>query len=100
MRFLLFFLLHTVTLNWTASTTVSPTVTYNVYRGPAACSLAPVMTQIQSGISGLTATDSGVSDGVYCYAVTAQNSNGESVKDFLTVTVITPTLQWGGSASH
>ena len=66
---------HKVVLSWSASPTSG--VTYNIYRSTAtgACGT----TKIVSNVSVLTYTDSSVANGAnYFYAVSAQNSGGES----------------------
>jgi len=64
---------HQVVLSWTASTTSG--VTYNVWRGTT----TGTETKYQSGISGVTYTDTAVNSGsVYYYYVTAQLGTTES----------------------
>jgi hypothetical protein len=66
---------HTVTLNWTASTT--PSVSYNVYR--SSTSGGPYTKLTSTPISALTYIDNTVVSGQTDYYVTtAVNSNGES----------------------
>jgi Abnormal spindle-like microcephaly-assoc'd, ASPM-SPD-2-Hydin len=70
---------HTVSLNWTASTTTGVT-SYNVYRAIYSGSACGSYTNIGSSPSSATAyTDSVVADGTtYCYATTAIDPSGES----------------------
>jgi hypothetical protein len=64
-----------VTLSWAASTT--PGVTYNLFRGTIS---GGPYSQIQSGITSTSATDTTVVAGnIYYYVAESQNSNGESV---------------------
>jgi hypothetical protein len=66
---------HTVTLNWTASTT--PSVTYNVYRASTAG--GPYTKLTATTVTTTSYTDSNVVAGQnYYYVTTAVNSNGES----------------------
>jgi hypothetical protein len=66
---------HSVSLSWTASTT--PGVTYNLFRGTIS---GGPYTQIQSGITSTSATDTTVVAGnTYYYVAESQDSNGESV---------------------
>ena len=68
--------LHGVHLNWPASVTVSPPVTYNVYRGTV--HTGPY-TKIAGSVTGTAYTDSVLpSSTTYYYVVTSQNINGES----------------------
>jgi hypothetical protein len=64
---------HSVTLNWTASTSTS-VVGYNVYRGTTS---GGPYTKVASLVAGTTYTDSTVTAGAtYYYCVTAANSTG------------------------
>jgi hypothetical protein len=66
---------HSVTLSWTASTT--PGVTYNLFRGTIS---GGPYTQIQTGITSTSATDTTVIAGnTYYYVAQSQDSNGQSV---------------------
>jgi hypothetical protein len=67
--------MHSVLLQWTASTT--PGVTYDLLRGTVS---GGPYTQIQSGVGGTSATDTTVMAGAtYYYVARSQNSSGESV---------------------
>jgi hypothetical protein len=67
--------LHTVTLNWTASTT--PNVTYNVYRGTT--SGGPYTKLTSSPVSAVAYTDSTIFAGqTYYYVTTAIAAGAES----------------------
>ncbi len=80
-----------VTLSWTAS---SGTSSYNIYRGTSPGS----ETQVSTGITSTSFTDSGLTDGTkYYYEVTAVSSVGESGKS--TEVNATPTAGFGISAS-
>ncbi len=74
---------HTVTLNWTASTTTGIT-SYNVYRittGGTCGTTIPGGTPVYGSTAGTvtTFTDTTVVNGTtYCYATTAVDANGES----------------------
>lgn len=65
-----------VVLTWTAS--VTPTVTYNVYRAPAPCAPLPTTFAKRNAtpVTATTFTDSAVATGTYCYYVTAAASSG------------------------
>lgn len=66
---------HCVDISWVASPTSG--VTYNVYRGTATgvCQT----TRVASGLSGVAFADMNVANGAtYFYAISAQNSGGES----------------------
>lgn len=67
-----------VDLSWTAS--VTPGVTYNVYRAPAACSPLPTnfVKQNAAPIATTSFSNTGVPTGTYCYYVTAAAAGLES----------------------
>ena len=75
---------HSVALSWTASSdaAANPTLTYNVYRAPSACSASSSFTKLNTAaITAVTYTDSTVTVGsIYCYSVTAVLNSSESAK--------------------
>jgi hypothetical protein len=83
---------HTVSLNWTASTTTGIT-SYNVYRvnfTSGACGTFPIGSPYGSTASTVTTfTDPTVTDGnTYCYATTAVDASGESgISNVVQVTI-------------
>jgi hypothetical protein len=68
---------HKVLIAWTDTVNPSGT-TYTIYRASATCSTNPTLTKLASGITASTYTDSSVSAGNFCYAVTANGPGGES----------------------
>lgn len=71
---------HSVVLTWTPAVQ-SGTITFNVYRIQGACPATFTLTGLTPLVSGLstnTTTDTTVSVGQYCYAVTAVSGTLES----------------------
>jgi hypothetical protein len=65
-----------IVLSWTAATTTAGTITYTVSRSTTSGS----ETSIQTGLTGTSYTDTGLSNTkTYYYTVTAVNSNGSSL---------------------
>lgn len=81
---------HTDTLTWAAS--VTPSVTYNVYRAAGLCTTNPTaFVQIGNSVNALTYVDATPLVGGQCYYVTAALNGVESVasnKVSLTSTVL------------
>ena len=96
---------HSAALSWTLSTddvaaictTVGTTCSQAVYRAPGACSTSSVFVLISSpSATATTFTDTTITPGTYCYAVTFVENSLESTKD--TITVILPPSSPSGLA--
>jgi hypothetical protein len=70
---------HSVTLTWVDASNPTGT-TYNVYRASGLCSGTPVFSKIASAVAVKTFSDTTVTPGNYCYAVTASLSGAESAQ--------------------
>jgi hypothetical protein len=86
---------HSVTLTWTASTDAigNPTLFYDVYRAPVACTATPTPTFSRVGSTAplaTTFTDTAVPLGVFCYVVTSLVNGAESVSSNTAPAVILP----------
>jgi len=69
---------HSVTLTWLDGK--NPTgVTYSVYRAVGLCSGTPTFAKLATGLAVLTYSDTTVTPGPYCYAVSATVNGVESV---------------------
>lgn len=86
---------HSVTVTWTASSDAAsnPTLTYNIYRAPAACGSVPPLAfakvgTVSAGV--LTFTDSAAPLGSNCYVVTSLVNGLESVNSNTAPAVILP----------
>jgi len=67
---------HSVSLNWTSSTTSG--VTYNVYRKASDCSNASPFARLQTNIASTSYLDQAVDLGLqYCYQMTSVDSSGK-----------------------
>ena len=82
---------HTAVLTWLDALNPSGS-TYNVYRAPGQCTgtPAPAFVQLKTGIAALTYTDSPITAGTYCYAVTATVAGSESPQSNLAVAAVQP----------
>ena len=70
---------HKAILTWTD--TLNPTgTTYSVYRAPGLCSGTPVFAKLATGLTAMTYTDSTVTPGNFCFAVTATSNGVESAQ--------------------
>jgi hypothetical protein len=85
---------HSVQLNWNASPdqAANPTLSYNIYKAPTACTNTPVFTKLAAtAADALTFTDSSVSVGQsLCYQVTSVLNGLESVPSNSVTAVILP----------
>jgi hypothetical protein len=75
---------HGADLAWAASpdSAANPALTYNVYRIAGACPATVTLSQwtkLTGGIATVTFSDTGMSPGQYCYAITAFLNGVESV---------------------
>ena len=81
---------HSVTI--TIADTLNPAgTTYNVYRSPGACSATAIAgTPLATGVSVKSYVDSTVTEGSYCYAVTAVVNSLESAQSNQVTAAILP----------
>jgi hypothetical protein len=70
---------HSATLTWSDPNNPAGT-TYTVYRAMGLCSGTPTFAKLASAVVGLTYTDTTVTPGNYCYAVTATFQGMESAQ--------------------
>jgi hypothetical protein len=83
---------HSVVLDWTPAVQ-SGTITFNVYRVTGACPSSFTLTGLTPLVGGLSAstyTDTTVSVGQYCYAVTAVSGTLESGPSPDALAAVTP----------
>lgn len=69
---------HSVALTWADTLNPATGTTYSVYRATGLCSGTPVFSKIASAIAVKTYTDTTVTPGNYCYAVSATVGGMES----------------------
>lgn len=70
---------HSATATWLDNQNPAG-ATYNLYRASGLCSGTPAFSKILSAITAKAATDTNLSPGNYCYAVTATVNGSESAQ--------------------
>ena len=69
---------HNVTLTWTDTLNPATGTTYSVYRATGLCSGTPTFSKIATALTAKTYSDTTVTPGPYCFAVTASFNGVES----------------------